>query len=677
MGMLRLADGSRVFAALAAGTLVALTGASCSSARSAESSGGAFASSEMGLRERPVRQAASPYREDSPIASLLATVEPEVVAYHQHVTTFSNPFFEGRAPGTRGGDLAAEYLEFHFRRAGLEPAFRPESAAPGGATRAAAAYVQDFDVPGETVVNVAELSWDVGGGPVALEHGEEFNPLGVSASDAVEGELAFVGYSVESGPDGYSSYPHGEELDGAVALALRFEPMDSTGRSAWAESGRWSNNAALVPKIAAAFDHGASAVILVNAPGADDPRAEELMDAESRFGRTFPGPVVMMSQDAADDLVRAADPQGRSLRRLRRLADRGEIGVLRFGDALVDVEVDLERRRIETRNVGAALPGVGDLADEYLVIGAHYDHVGYGYYGSRGRNAAGTIHPGADDNASGTIGLLVLAERLKEAYRRLPEDAAARSLLFLAFGAEEMGLIGSREYMENPSVAPEDIAAMINMDMIGRLRDEELTVNGVGTAAEFEEILDPHFAQSGLQIEANASGEAPTDHTNFYREGVPVLAFFTGLHAEYHTPRDVPSTVHSQGAMRVLDLVGDVALELATRRDRLTFQRTESPRRAGRLRNVSVRLGIAPGNYADTEPGVVVGSVSEGTSAEEGGLQAGDRIIRWNGEELADVMAMMERLAEHSPGDEVVLVVRREGEEVTLPITLKARGGDD
>lgn len=602
---------------------------------------------------------------DAPIAATLERLGPDVQRYNSHVTTLSNPFFEGRVPGSRGIDMAASYLEHYMGRAGLEPLF---------ASPAMASFRQTMTVTGETSVEDAAFTLTADGRRSDLVEGEDFNALGVSGNGEISDlPVAFVGYSIEEGPHGYASYPEDIDLAGKAALMLRFEPMSSTGESLWAENGRWSNRASLEAKMDAAFDRGAEAIIFVNAPGADDPRADRLGSVESvRFRADYDKPVVALSLDAADRLVKAGDAQGRSLMDFRRMADDAG-GVVDLTGARVSLRTMLRTAQIPTDNVAGVLRGRGDLADEYVVVGAHYDHLGTGLFGSRTPNRQGEIHPGADDNASGTAGLLLLADRMRDAYDALGPNDSARSIIFLAFTAEESGLNGSRYFVDNTPISLSQITTMINMDMIGRVRDNEITLYGTGTTPTFDEILDPLIARSDLKVTKQPGGQGPSDHSSFYSKDIPVLAFFSGLHEQYHTPDDEDWTVNRVGAVKVIDLVEDTTLALATRPGRLEFTATGTQTNVGSVRNVSVRLGIAPGNYADTLPGVLVGEVYPNTSAAEGGLKEGDRIVRWGGEELSDIGAMMQRLGDHEPGDVVPMVVVRDGREVNLLVTMKAR----
>ncbi|HMN96634.1 MAG TPA: M28 family peptidase [Phycisphaerales bacterium] len=600
---------------------------------------------------------------------------PDAIEWYQHVQTLASPWFEGRAPGSAGIERAAEYIEWWMRRIGLEPAFpalagvpiadRPEWAVAGDDWTS---YRQYFELPGgDLLVNRAELSTP----GTSFEHGRDFAVLGSSGRAEATAPLAFAGYGLVEGRDGYTSFDEGVRLDGRIALLLRYEPLDEEGQSLWSDR-RFSEHAAILPKLRAVAERGAAGIIMVNPPGARHGKEGLETPDSSRYGGDFEIPIVQATPEAAERLLAAAAPGGGTLMDWRRRADRGEVRTVEFAtDVPVQIVADVSERRVPTANVGGVLHGRGNLADEWLVIGGHYDHVGMGYFGTAPANR-GQLHPGADDNASGTAAILVLARRLAEAYDEIPAELPLRSVLFMGFSAEESGLHGSRFYVRNPTVSGDRITAMVNLDMVGRLRNDELVVSGTGTAENFEEILRPHFEASGLTIRADPSGRGPSDHANFYGAGIPVLFPFTGLHAEYHTPRDHAYTVNPAGAVRVIALIEAVAMDLLRRTDRLQFRSSDAS--PGTDRGYApVRLGVTPSMGQDDEvAGVLVEAVGAGSAAAEAGIQPGDVLVAWNGEDLTSTGSMMEQLRKHRPGDVVQIVLIREGERTVVNATLKA-----
>ncbi|TVS06449.1 MAG: M28 family peptidase [Phycisphaerales bacterium] len=628
----------------------------------------AVASEETSSRERTITVGA-----EKPLADLFAQLDPLVRRYDEHVRTLANPFFEGRSAGTRGKELAAEYLAFNFERMGLKPAFPSVENIDGSEiVTPESSFRQSFEVGGGVSATVAFAQVVIGGKPKTLVENRDFTVLGTSGDGAATGPVVFVGYSIESGPDGYTSFPEDTDLSGHIAMMFRFEPISEDGTSRWRESEGWTAASTLNAKVQAAISRGATGVILVNPPGADDPRINELSRTDEFRGRLrFPAPVVMMSHEAAGRLAAA---HGASLVELRERADEGAVVEVIEGASVV-LAAEVGRERVETWNVAALLPGSGDLAEELLVIGGHYDHVGYGSFGSRaGARGRGALHPGADDNASGTAGVLLLAEKFTKAYAEMG-DEPRRSILFMGYGAEEMGLLGARHYVQNPIRPIEKHYAMINLDMIGYLRDGNMDLFGTGTAEEFTEILDRHIGSSGLTVRRVAGGTGPSDHSVFYGAGIPVLFFHTGLHSVYHMPEDISDFINRTGAVEVCRLAYAIASELVTREEALSFTRTgRGTMQSGVPRvRVNVRFGIAPGDYAGEEPGILVGEVFEGTSADLAGLKQGDLIVEWGGKRVETVEAWMPLLSEHNPGDEVEVVFVREGQRQTTTVVLQGR----
>ncbi len=596
-------------------------------------------------------------------STLSAGIEPErddIDDMTRRIATLASEDFGGRAPGTPGIERAARYIESELADLGAQPW--------NGSWR------RPFEVAGELRVLSASFAYEAPGATGELAIEEQFNPLGVSGEGAAEGPLAFVGYAIEDGKDGYSSFNDTDDLTGKIAILLRFEPMNENGQSRWSDDGSWTSAAALRSKFRSVLDRNPAGVIFVSPPGVADPRAATLPTARStRLGDRFDVPVVAATTEAVDRLVQLSDYNARSLEDLRRLADAGDAGVIDLPAGRVRLDVNITIDRVRTDNVAGVIPGRGDLADEWLIIGAHYDHLGLGA-GSAGRSRAGAntgkIHPGADDNASGVAGVLHAGEDLAREYSLLPPNADARSVMLLFFSAEETGLLGSRAFVEDELVNPQSVTAMLNLDMIGRLRSNKLDIMGSGTAEEFDDILAAYWETHAVNAALTASGLGPSDHASFYRAGIPVLAFHTGTHADYHTPADTPDTINARGAARVANIVSDLAYDLATRPDQLDFVETSAPRRQGPSRRSNVSLGFMPGSYDESERGVLLGEIIPGSQAEKAGLKQGDRIIAWNGEELANVFSYMQALSGHKPGDKVTLTVERGEEVLELPATL-------
>jgi hypothetical protein len=603
---------------------------------------------------------------DVSMRQILDDLGPDATLWYQHVQTLANPFFEGRAPGTRGSELTADYIEFHFRQAGLEPAFTE----PAG-YRQPFEYVTHSPFPTVTVEGAAlEINGE------ALTDGEDFVVLGNSGSGEVTAPLSFVGYAIADGPEGYTSFDEDTDLTGRIALLLRYAPLDEDGTARWSDDD-YRRQASLARKMSRVANRGAAAVLMVNPPGnAERREGLESLQRSRRFGPGLEIPAIQITPEVADRILSKVDPQQRDLMSFQQLADRGEITTIDFDDsvqAIVLAEVDRYRQRHELtgQNVGGVLPGRGALAEEWVVIGAHHDHVGVGTHGGVNPSNRGQLHPGADDNASGTAGVLVLARKLSERYANAAEDEDLRSVLFLTFDAEEMGLHGSDHFADNPAIDPEATSIMLNMDMIGRLRGQNLSVLGTGTAVGLPDLLQPLFESSGLTVAVTESGSGRSDEANFHRLGVAGMHFFTGMHREYTSPADQAWTVNPGGAAEVLDLIYEITMTVAERPEKLVY--VKPPPGRGRDRGYGrVRLGIRPGMGADIEFGILVDEVYEETSAAEGGIKAGDVMIAWSGSRLEGPRDLFQNLQQHEPGDVVTITVLRDGEEVECAVTLKA-----
>ena len=598
---------------------------------------------------------------ETDLRAALTAMGPVAIEWYQHVQTLSNPFFEGRVPGSRGNDLAADYVEFFMKQAGLEPAF------PDVADAKTKSYRQPFELEGGAPkVETAVVSMSGN----SLKRGDQFEVIGSSGSGDVTAPLVFAGYAIESGQDGYTSFSEKDDFTGKIVLFLRYEPLDESGRSLWSDR-RFSGYAGMRPKLDALADRKPAALIMVNPPECKS-GAKGLENTDSSvFGSSYDFPIVQITQEQADALLKSADESGRSLMDLRRLADDGKINSLTLKpDVKVSINVAISEKGLAAQNVGGIIPGKGALASEWVILGAHYDHVGMGYFGAQPNNR-GKLHPGADDNASGTSAMLCLTKKLKDymGSKEAPENC--RSILLMAFTAEEMGLDGSREYVKHPTIPADKIAAMVNMDMVGRLSGDRLAMSGTGTAEGFTDLIRPAVVASGLTVDADSGGRGPSDHASFYAAGIPVLFLFTRTHDEYHTPQDQGFTVNPYGASKVIALAEGLMKILVTTPTKPVFKSTDSTGGASRG-YAKVRLGIQPATNKRKEPGLEIDGISEGTSAADAGLQKGDVILKWDDQPLNDRDELATHLREKNPGDVITLHIKRDGAEQDVKVTLKA-----
>ncbi|XOV76093.1 MAG: M28 family peptidase [Phycisphaerales bacterium] len=508
------------------------------------------------------RASLTPNQLISPIADALASVPDDVRAFDIHISTLANPFMQGRAPGSAGSEYTKAYLEFYFEQYGLTKPFQSDSA--DGTVQS---YRQAFELGGraEVVAQSLSASSPSGQNAGALTPGEDFNATGLGAGGAVEGKAVFVGYSTVT-PE-YDAYAPEPDLDltGKVAVMLRFEPMNEEGRSKFT-GGQWSGAAGFSGKLRAVAQRNPEAVIIINPANTADPRADRIFPAGGGGRSILDVPVIHMSSEAGDRLFSTLDAEGRSLATFQSLADAKPQIIELAGD--INLRADVQRTPLIPENVAGLLPGKGELADEFVVIGAHFDHTGDGGFGTP--QTLAQVHEGADDNASGTAGVIILADRLAKTYASLPEDADARSILFIGFDAEESGLNGAYHYVANPIAPIEDHVLMLNMDMIGRIVDGGVTLHGVPSAQNFEQWLRPFMDASPLSFSMPTSVSRRSDHAPFYYQGnMPVLfAICNPLHRDYHTDRDEAWKINRVGAVQIIDFFENIATAVAMQPDR-------------------------------------------------------------------------------------------------------------
>jgi membrane-associated protease RseP (regulator of RpoE activity) len=329
----------------------------------------------------------------------------------------------------------------------------------------------------------------------------------------------------------------------------------------------------------------------------------------------------------------------------------------------------LQEIRERTDNVVAVLPGIDPAsAHQNIVIGAHYDHLGFGHFGARNPSSAGQIHHGADDNASGTAVLLDLARRLSQ----LPAKPA-RTIIFAAFSAEELGLFGSRNFVERAQNAAAT-KTMVNLDMVGRLRDNRLTVFGARSGAGLSEWVDAGAANLGLEIR-HSDDVGRSDHLSFYNKKIPVLHFSTGVHEDYHRPSDTWDKLNVDGMARISDLALLTVLNLANAKEPVEFVNLPARPRSERGDErgpIGVYLGTMP-DYGASGAGVPIAAVATGSPAAHAGLRAGDVIVKLANSEIQNIEDLTDALSGRQPGDEVEIVILRDNRPVTLKATLQRR----
>ncbi len=635
-----------------------------SPARAQESSGEApgeasapAAASGSAATEAPAG-GASTASETRKIHEVIAAADPLVQEFNEHLTILASPWMEGRLPGTRGMERAMQYMEDQFARTGLEPGFQPSDGGPK-------TYRQPFPLGSSREVTLESIALHCGDRKEALVADKDFKFSSLGRGGAASGEIAFVGYGIEDGPDGYTSFAEDHSLEGKIALVLRFEPMDASGKSRWSGGDGWSGRAGFQGKLSAVARRKPDAILVVNTPGANDPRVTSL--GTGGGGRAIADvPVFMVSTEAGERLVNACG-DGRSLMDLRRLADEPPADLPRSFDlagSRVDLAVELEERSVIAENVIGVLPGRGALAKEVIVIGGHLDHLGMGDFGSR--EGPGKLHPGADDNASGSAGVILLGDLLRKDYDRLDPSTPLRTIVFIGFSAEESGLNGSRYYAQNPIYPIRDTVLMMNFDMIGRIVNNRLSVTAAG-AKGIEEWAQGFYPASGLTVVPRGGGGGGSDHASFLAVGVPILfAIIADFHDDYHTSRDVTGLIDREASVLAVRLWHTLALDMAQRAERFEAESAGGPMRPQPMR---VRVGLRT-RAADDGSGLEVVDVTAGGSADKAGIKQGDKIVKWNKKDMPDRNAFVEDLRTHEGGAVVQAVVMRGEEELTIYVTL-------
>ncbi|MEO1512348.1 MAG: M28 family peptidase, partial [Planctomycetota bacterium] len=532
----------------------------------------------------------------------------------------------GRVPGSAGMERSKDYVQTHFELYGLQPAFPDEYG------NQFASFRDPFELGGTWIVDAEGLSADGRRGDVTLVADEDFVLTGLGGAGELTEQAVFVGFGIDEGPDGFSSFRGDADLEGKIAVLFRYEPMDEEGNSLWndGEAG-WSDAAQFVNKLGAIQERGAAGAIIVNPPGVD-----VQINRFRSGGGGVEFPVMMATPEAAEKLINTGREQ-RTIGALLRHANDGR-EMIELGTRVTMI-ADAGREEVIAENVGGLIPGVGDLADEYIVIGAHLDHLGMGYFGSR--SGPGELHPGADDNASGSAGLILIADKLTRAFAERP-DEPRRSILIVAFSGEESGLNGSFHYVRDPIVPAEDHVLMVNWDMIGRIENERVLVAGGYTGEGLEDFIQPFMDASGLECVVPETMSGASDHTPFYRAGVPVLfSIIADFHEDYHTPADVVWKINRVGAVKTVEMYSNIVQAAAVRPDRFDYVEPQQTQAQRPVRGIRVRIGIQPDYNADAS-GITLAGVSTGGPAEEAGLREGDVIVRWDGQKITDLQSWMQ-----------------------------------
>jgi Zn-dependent M28 family amino/carboxypeptidase len=657
-----------------------------------------------------------------------------------HIAYLASDKLDGRRTGTPGASEAAQYIAREFERYGLGGGVEK---LPAGTKDRTQAYLQKFPyVSGVELGKANAMTFTPRAAETAradaetgaatsldLRVGEDWMPLAWSANARVErAPVTYVGYGITAAELRHDDYA-GVDVRKRIALAFAGTPDGDNPH------GNFARFADLRFKAAAARDHGALAlVVIAREENFKDEKLARLTVDESVASGDAGIPVVVISRQAARRALEAAATPLMTFAELEKAiapAPQAAAGRSASGDSAPPLPVqgapkpearrsfsaplqniafavstEIVRREAPAANVVGILEGAdAKLKHEVVVIGAHYDHLGRGGQGSlAGR--VGEIHHGADDNASGVAGLLELARTFAK-----ERKSVRRTLVFIAFGGEEEGLLGSSYYVKNPSLPHAQTVAMINLDMIGRMKENKLMVGGVGTSVEWKQWIER--ANSGLYLDVKAAGTTspeeevkrgnypvviganggavanaatggrfaltltedgfgPSDHASFYARQTPVLFFWTGTHEDYHKPSDTADRINYEGELRIVSFVREIVRLLDASDARPTYTLARSDAAAGRSTGFRVYLGTIP-NYAEGGGGMKLDAVREDSPAAKAGLKAGDVIVRMAGRDVRNVYDYTYALGEMRAGVEYEVEALRGDERLKLKLTPAAR----
>ncbi|MBT4694326.1 MAG: M28 family peptidase [Planctomycetaceae bacterium] len=634
----------------------------------------------------------------------------------QYVKYLSSDDLEGRGPGTDGINKAAEYIATHFRQLGLK------TDSYDGTPFQRFEISTDIQL-GNPADNRLQLTGPTGeNGDIEstdLTLGFDFNPLAIGASGQFQGGLVFLGYGIQAPDLEYDEYAN-VDVKGKVIVLLRKEPQQTNSDSPF-DGTKSSRHATFRSKFSQAFQHGAAAVIMVN----DATEAAKYLSGLKHALSQYAGQLAAEQQNfskleepSQNDLTKHNQTlaeisnnitnttselggdgdailnfDGAGMNSTRKsmpvfFARRTTIEPMiqqAFGKSLSEIETEIDKTlepivgvipdwtakgqasliqtKTEVKNVIGILEGVGELQDETIVVGAHYDHLGYG---GRGSLAPWTkdIHNGADDNSSGTSALLEIAQQLVSR-----QTTSRRRIVFIAFSAEERGLIGSARYVKEPLIALEKTIAMVNLDMVGRLTDNKLIVTGTGTSDVWNPLLDKLNDTAKFEMTRKPEGVGPSDHQSFYLKDIPVLHLFTGLHEFYHRPSDDFKTINFKGMERITALTTEIIASIAQDDERPNFKKAEKKRNVENTGGDRPYFGSIP-DYSENSDGLPLTGVATNGPAEKAGIKRKDVVIGLGKYKIGGIEDFDSALRKFKAGDKVAVKVLRGGKELTLTITL-------
>ena len=566
--------------------------------------------------------------------------DPEITVddLKENIEFLASDELEGRKSGEEGDLKAADYIRLKFKKAGLELLYDKG--------------FQDF-----TLVTSAEVGEgnNLTVNETSFEVEKHFLPYAFSANTTVSADVVFAGFGLEVNRDSlqWNDYKDLDVTDKWV-MVLQGDPDLENPQSPYIEFSSERSKALL------ASDKKAAGLILVAGKKFNEKDELTSLIFDKNAAR-YNIPVIQVTREVADVILGNV-----SIEELETEIDSLKLTKSVEANVKVSVTINVTQKETGSRNVVALLPGTDKvLKNEYIVVGAHYDHLGMGGPGS-GSRAVDTlaVHNGADDNASGVAVVIQLAEKLAS------EKNNKRSIIFVAFGAEEMGLVGSKAFTNQPPVETEEMVAMMNFDMVGRLDSESngLSIGGTQTALETEELLTD--LNTDFELAFSPEGVGPSDHASFYLQNIPVFFISTGAHSDYHTPNDDANLINYEGAKKVADYSYNVISEVANRETSLTFQEAGPKFQRSRGGRLKVTFGVMPDFAGLEKRGLRIDAVTKGKPAFKAGMKKGDIITAIDGKKVGGIHDYMSRLQTLEAGQTVSVDIIRDEKETVLIVQL-------
>lgn len=580
----------------------------------------------------------------------------EIVKY------LSSDELEGRGVETEGIEKAATLILDEYQELGLKPGM------PDGTFR------QAFDiVTGPVrVSDSTKIAITAGEETKELAIRKDFQPLQRGGNGSCNADLVFVGYGISSTEDNYDDYAD-IDVEGKVLVMIRREPQQGKVDGAF-RGTETSRHSYIATKVELAARKKAAAIILVNDPhSVADPSRDDLT-SPGGFDTTSAGiPFAHVKQSVINELLKDSpvtvktDDGEKKLNTLAAIEAHIDASMTPVSQPMdgvsAEIVTEFKSEAVKAYNLIGVVEGEGELAKEVVVIGGHYDHIGLGGYGSRARDRKGEVHNGADDNATGTAAVLEMARRV--ALGPKPK----RTIVFICFSGEERGLLGSKHYVREPVFPLESTVAMLNFDMIGTLRNNNVEVNGVGTATEFAAIVEAVDQDSPLTTKRIDSPFAGSDHLPFYQNGIPVMFCFTGITPRYHTPDDDFETINVEGVVSVIDFTEGMLRGIDELPGRPTYNGGASNRRRRPAR--VPYLGVVPNMGVDQEEeGIPLRDVRRDSPADKAGLKTGDNILAVGDSATNNFSDLITFMRKSKAGDKVLFKVQRGDQVIELEATL-------